>query len=407
MTKPQPGSPLPPRSPQVPDAIPGRSARDPRLDVLRGLALVMIFINHVPGTVFEKLTTRNWGFSDAAEGFVLMSGIAAGMAYGKYFYGSGPYWQGVGKIWRRVWTLYQVHIVTTVLALGIAAGTAWLFGGFEMMQRNAIRFQWQMPLQFLMGIPLMTHQIGYSNILPLYATLLSVTPLLLWCGIRSPKLTMAFAVALWFSAAFFYFNMPNFPMKGGWFFNPFSWNLIFTLGLLCGLAARRGASFVPYRGWLMAISVLWLGLAFICQVSKPFSAGFGHMLYLTSEFFGLHWVFTVFDKTYAALPRLSHALALAYVLAYWPVVRRVCASAFVAPFALLGRNGLAVFGLGVVLCYLGNGIKTVMPPSFALDAAVILSGISLLLLLAWSKEAWRRAETGAPAPKAASRMAAA
>ena len=57
------------------------AGRDPRLDVLRGLSLVMIFINHVPGNVYEKFTSRNFGFSDAAEGFVLMSGIAAGLAY--------------------------------------------------------------------------------------------------------------------------------------------------------------------------------------------------------------------------------------------------------------------------------------------------------------------------------------
>jgi len=55
-----------------------RAQRDLRLDVFRGLALVMIFINHVPGTVYENVTSRNFGLSDAAEGFVLMSGVAAG-----------------------------------------------------------------------------------------------------------------------------------------------------------------------------------------------------------------------------------------------------------------------------------------------------------------------------------------
>ena len=49
--------------------------------MFRGLALVMIFINHVPGTVFEAYTNRNFGFSDAAEAFVFMSGVAAGLAY--------------------------------------------------------------------------------------------------------------------------------------------------------------------------------------------------------------------------------------------------------------------------------------------------------------------------------------
>src|SRR3989338_8354045 len=51
--------------------------RDLRLDVFRGLCLVMIFMNHIPGTVYEHLTSRNFGFSDAAEGFVFMSGMDA------------------------------------------------------------------------------------------------------------------------------------------------------------------------------------------------------------------------------------------------------------------------------------------------------------------------------------------
>ena len=50
-----------------------KSARDPRIDLFRGLALVMIFINHVPGNPYEALTIRNLGFADAAEAFFLMS----------------------------------------------------------------------------------------------------------------------------------------------------------------------------------------------------------------------------------------------------------------------------------------------------------------------------------------------
>ena len=42
--------------------------RDPRLDVFRGLALVMIFINHAPRNWLENLTNRNFGFSDAPKG---------------------------------------------------------------------------------------------------------------------------------------------------------------------------------------------------------------------------------------------------------------------------------------------------------------------------------------------------
>lgn len=72
--------------------------RDPRLDVLRGMALVMIFINHVPGNFWEDWTSRNFGFSDAAEGFVLMAGISAGLAYSTGFRVRWPgrAWPGSG-----------------------------------------------------------------------------------------------------------------------------------------------------------------------------------------------------------------------------------------------------------------------------------------------------------------------
>jgi hypothetical protein len=59
--------------------------RDTRLDVFRALALLSIFINHVPGTIYEKFTHREFGFSDSAEAFVLISGLAVALAYSSKF----------------------------------------------------------------------------------------------------------------------------------------------------------------------------------------------------------------------------------------------------------------------------------------------------------------------------------
>jgi len=91
------------------------------------LALVMIFINHVPGTVFETLTNRNFGFSDAAEAFVMISGISAALAYSGGME-RGPLWPGIAKIWHRAWTLYLVHLFLSFWAIAIVFAT-WRFGG--------------------------------------------------------------------------------------------------------------------------------------------------------------------------------------------------------------------------------------------------------------------------------------
>src|SRR6187549_3406077 len=101
-------------SPAARDAAGIPTGRDMRLDMFRGIALVMIFINHVPGTVYELFTSRNFGFSDAAEAFVFMSGMAAGLAYSNRFR-SGNLWAATAKVWARARQLYFVHIVITML----------------------------------------------------------------------------------------------------------------------------------------------------------------------------------------------------------------------------------------------------------------------------------------------------
>lgn len=70
--------------------------RDPRVDVFRGIALVMIFIDHVPDNMYTQYMLWTMGWSDAAEGFVLMSGISAGLAYGLYFRRPMRLWAGSG-----------------------------------------------------------------------------------------------------------------------------------------------------------------------------------------------------------------------------------------------------------------------------------------------------------------------
>ena len=55
-------------------APPLRVERDLRLDLFRGIGLWMIFLDHIPDDVVSWLTLRNYGFSDAAEVFVFISG---------------------------------------------------------------------------------------------------------------------------------------------------------------------------------------------------------------------------------------------------------------------------------------------------------------------------------------------
>lgn len=367
-----------------PTAPAARASRDPRLDVFRGLALAMIFINHVPGTLFEELTSRNFGLSDAAEGFVLMSGIAAGLAYSPAFR-QAPYWPGTARVWHRVWTLYLVHLLMTACALGIAAAAALWFGATSRLHVNEIGVLFQEPLGFLIGVPLLTHQLGYVNILPMYAVMLAFAPLTLWLALRHPRLLLGCSVLLWLLAGLNQWNMPAYPNPGGWFFNPLSWQLLFTVGLLTGVAARKGRRLLPVIPALQWLTAAVLVAALLWARVPAVGDTLNHLMWLANQN-GVHRFFTITDKTYETWPRLLHILALAYLLSSWGWVRSACASRAAAPLAMLGRNALPVFAAGSLLALTAQAVKDIAPPGLALDSLLIAGGLALQLLLAYGRD---------------------
>ena len=356
--------------------------RDPRLDMFRGLALVMIFINHVPGTIYENFTSRNFGFSDAAEAFVFMSGLAAGLAYSGRFR-SGPLWLAVAKVWARARQLYYVHLTITLLSLAIFAGAALWFGLPDMLTKNNVSALFTKPLSVMVGIPLLTHQLGYLNILPLYMMLLLATPLFLYVGIRRPLLLLAGSIALWVIVGQLRINLPNFPNAGGWFFNPMAWQVLFVVGLLCGAAMKQGQRFVPRTKLLFALALGFVVLVLLWVKFAPMGA-VGRLTLRALSDFGLPFYLTSFDKTFLALPRLSHAFALFYVLASIGAIRVFAQTRWAAPLRLLGRQGLAVFAAGTVLAMALQTIKAGIGSSPLSDGLLLATGLGLLLGLAWA-----------------------
>jgi hypothetical protein len=388
--------PVPRAGSKAPQGLPGE--RDLRLDVFRGLALVMIFINHVPGTFYEQLTTRNFGFSDAAEPFVFMSGMAAGLAYSSQFR-SAPMWPAIAKVWARARYLYMVHILTTLLALAIFAAGALYFDLDDLLFQINIPPLFTSPLGGLIGIPLLTHQLGYVNILPLYIVLLLATPLFILIANRAPLLLLGCSIALWAAAGHFRLNLPNYPTQGGWFFDPFSWQLIFVIGLLGGVAMRQGKRLVPKRPVYLwaAVAYVLLSLLWI-RFDAGASVGESGLDYLYNLGFP-HYV-VGFDKSFLPLSRILHVLSLIYIASALPSVDRFARGRLAAPLALLGRFGLPVFALGTLASITLQAVKLRLGGGILLDGLLLMAGLSAQLLLAWalSRTVQMRKHAAAPEP---------
>src|SRR4029078_10422193 len=94
-----------------------------RLYLFRGLALWLIFVDHIPSNVVNWLTIRNYGFSDAADLFVFISGYTASFVYAKIML-DRVFLIGAARLMKRVWQLYVAHVLLFVIyvaAIGFVA----------------------------------------------------------------------------------------------------------------------------------------------------------------------------------------------------------------------------------------------------------------------------------------------
>src|SRR5260370_5670564 len=96
------------------------------IDFWRGFALLTIFIDHVPENVFQHVTQQNFGFSDAAELFVFLSGVSVALAYCTRFFDGETV--GAGRaLLRRAFTMWSVQILISLLILAIFVRAAALW----------------------------------------------------------------------------------------------------------------------------------------------------------------------------------------------------------------------------------------------------------------------------------------
>ncbi|MBA8900184.1 OpgC domain-containing protein [Phyllobacterium sp. P30BS-XVII] len=345
--------------------------RDTRIDVFRALALLTIFINHVPGTVYEHLTHKNLGFSDSAEAFVLISGIAVGLAYGSKFEAGNRFLITL-KAWRRAATLYSAHILTTVATLAIFCAAGLYLNRPEFMSFINIGPLMDQPAEALIGLATMGHQLGYNNILSMYGVLLLMLPLFLFLGNISLSAMVGFSGLLWLVSGVYQIAPPNYPTPGVWFLNPLSWQFLFVIGIAGVMHVRRGGQ-IPFNKYLFGFSVGYILLALL-WVRVPFWG--------IDTSMGLPMVVTGFDKTFLSLTRLVHVLALAYVIVSVPAISNLARTPEDHPLAILGKHSLPVFIAGTILAMVAQIVKEMNPGDVLDDTLLIASGIMAQFALA-------------------------
>src|SRR5689334_24701086 len=232
------------------------TGRDLRLDLFRGLALWLIFLDHIPSNVVSWITLRNYGFSDATEIFIFISGYTAAFVYGRAMVDRGFIVSGA-RILKRAWQIYVAHVFLFAIYIAeIAYVSASFDNPLYVEEMNALKFL-ETPDVTIIQALLLKFKPANMDVLPLYIVLLAMFPPMLWLLVRRPTLALVASVGLYALTWRFDWNFPAYP-NGTWVFNPLAWQLLFVFGAWCALGgAQRIAPFARSR------VVLWLAAAYL------------------------------------------------------------------------------------------------------------------------------------------------
>jgi hypothetical protein len=358
------------------------SERDLRLDLFRGLALWLIFLDHIPENVVNWITIRNYGFSDATEIFIFISGYTGAFVYGRTMRERG-FVLSSARILRRAWQIYVAHIfLFTIFMAEIAYVAATFENPLYAEEMKILDFLKQPDITIFQALLLKFKPVN-MDVLPLYIVLLLLFPPMLFLLLRRPNFALAGSALLYALAWKFDLNLPAYP-NGVWFFNPFAWQLMFVFGAWCALGGAQRLAAVLRSRVTLAVAIAYLLFAFFITLTWRFESLDRFVPTWLAD-----WMYPI-DKTNLDVLRFAHFLALAavtvrFVPRHWAGLK----SPILQPAIRCGQHSLEIFCLGVFLAFAGQFIIAESSGGPLLQTAISVLGIGIMIatanLVSWYK----------------------
>ncbi len=367
------------------------SVRDIRLDLFRGLALWFIFLDHIPTNIVSWLTVRNYGFSDATEIFVFISGYTAVIAYNRMLDAEG--WpRTAARIYRRVWQLYVAHIL---LFVAFSAQIAWVSIARDtpaLIEEMELLGLGQNPYRAILEAALLKFRPVNLDVLPLYIVLLATFPFVLPVVVRWPWVVIGVSLLFYALTCRFNWNLPAYPDEKVWFFNPMAWQVVFHVGAACAVFGPGLAWLDRFRGTLTALAVAFVLFAAFIALSWQYNP---------LERLVPTWVARIIypiDKTNVDILRFLHFLAIAWLVRIAvPIDAPSLKWRIWEPLRRCGEASLLIFCLGTFLALSGQVIVSHYEDSILSQIVVSIVGILIMCVAAYIAAWFKRGNARAPA----------
>ncbi len=373
-----------PGAAQAPAVHIGADRRDLRLDACRGLALWFIFIDHIPNNALTWLTIRNYGFSDASEIFVFVSGYTCMLAYGGALQDEG--WPTI--ITRALRRGSEIYAGLLLLLIGYFA-LVWLAGGgSRYLDETNTGFFFRSPGAAIVHAAILQYTPVNTDVLAIFVLLHLAFPVVLWLMNRSATVALAASFLLYLMVQRFGWHVPAWP-SGEMYFNPLAWQLLFVIGAWYADGGADWLRAMARTRTVLVLALLYLAFALVIALSWQVKA----LEELVPD--ALSKLIYPIGKGHLSPLRLLHFLALAVVVArltppHWHGMPKLLITALIR----CGENSLAIYCLGVWLSFIGFVILTRFSGGFALHAAVSIGGLALMVaaatLLTWEAKLDRR-----------------
>src|SRR6202047_5523932 len=194
-------------------------SRDLRLDFFRGVALIFIFIDHIPENILSYFTLEAFGFFDAAEVFIFISGFTAALVYGRRLAEKGALY-ATAQVRRRAWQLYVAHVFLFVIFIAEVSYTATTFKNPMYNEEMRVADFLDEPHVAVVKALLLQFQPTFLDILPLYILMLVIFPIIL-IGLRlNTMIVLSLSLLLYVIVQLDNISVPAYPEGHVWYFNP-------------------------------------------------------------------------------------------------------------------------------------------------------------------------------------------
>ncbi len=359
--------------------------RELRIDLFRGLALWLIFVDHMSPDVLTWFTIRSYGFSDAAEIFIFISGYTAAFVYGRAMREAG-FVIATARILRRVWQIYVANVFLFTIFFAEIVYAARTFNNPLYTDEMGVNDFLKHPNVAVVQALLLRFRLLNMDVLPLYVVLMFFLPWILRLMQWRADVTLGLSVALYVLAWKYDLHLTSYP-NGFWAFNPFFWQLLFVFGAWCALGGARRMSRIVLSPMTQWIAIAYLLAAFTVTMTWYFPQ-LGFLMPPRLE----QWIYPI-SKVDLDVLRFAHFLALAVITVRlvpngWPGLK----SPWLWPLILCGQHSLEIFCLGVFLAFVGYFVLTELSAGLGLHFLAAFFGILVMTAVAWLNSWYKRSD---------------